>query len=1452
MSDPSYTAGTARLNIAPHWGTFFQDVNARLRANQSELQVKVVPEGVHEFRSGLEAQLRSMRPKIKVGVDLDTDDLSSRLHARLAMMRPEIAVKANVDLAHATAEMAAFRQWASRPIHISVNLDTHGAIGGMSTLTSMMQSLGHLISSLPPIPNPLGGGGGGGGGPIPNLLGGGGAGGMGGKAGAIGVAASGATLALKGLAAVSMVPLIGQLTKAAGVLALLPAMATAAAATISTIAIGSTGIKDAFEKGKAYSENGPKEAEAAARAAAAAQRSLEAAQKNAARTAEQGADAIARAERNLADAQKNARAAQDDLTQTRKDAQRQIEDLNLSLRNAQLTEEDAVLSIREAWKRLQEVRFSGADADTVERADLSYRQAIQRLAEVRSRGAELQREADKANAAGIEGAENVVAAKEQIAAADEAVAQAQIDRDRTYRDSAEANAEALQQIADAQEALADAQKSGSASLDAYNEALANLSPSARAFVEATRALGDEWKNLRMSVQEALFDGMGQKITDLAGGYLPLLTESLSKLAEVLNGGLKSAMDWLMTDQVKGDISKVLENTALALEPLLKALGHLGQAMLDITVVGSELLPGMNETFEGGAKGFADTIRRMREDGSLEEWMRGAINAFGTLMGILRNVASFVKSVFTATDDIGQDWMKDIQDTTKRLADWAKSPEGQKSIEEYFEKIRGIVEGLVKIIELTFRLGGAIESMFKSFGFDPFGGLSKLLDPKSSPMERLGGALDSMPATAAPKKLLSGLNTTEGAAVPEGTDPASVTPGKTPIELFAEKVQFVLSPVEKMISTITDKWREFVGSIRDGWENWILPAFTALKEDGLTGVANFFLDKITNGAVKSWQELPAAIMGGVGAILREHFPGLMGGIDKLREKFSELPMSFSEVWNSILFSAGEFVNHFIGMINNGVGGLWNTVDRFLFGKLGAWDPIPEVSWGALPSTAQKGPGAQKVPGLESGGFVPLEPGTQWGKDGVLRVLAPGEFVFSKPAVDAAGVENLTAFNAAARGGRWPSTEGMFAMEAGGRVTRDDPAWEMLKRGHDFAKAQDGKPYQWAGPTGPGSSFDCSGFMLSIAAEILGYNPWQRYGYTGSFNPTTGGPLGFKPGLGAGLSVGVFDNPGGEGGGHMAGTLSGVEGLPDINVESGGWPSMVKYGTNNAAGASNSQFPWKFHLPIVDGAFIDPGPGGGSMGPTREEQTSYVEKFFDKLVGPVRDRIAAAAGSPPPELRNLPVAAFDKLIDPVREKIVENTMLLDVMADAVNKLKNAVTAPATNLLDFVFNRDTGGNLPPGLNLVLNKTGQDEYVMNPEQWQLIGDLSTAAREIGPVLAELLGGETTPAPEQTMTYEQYAALSPEARRTFDDYGDPTQALLATSPQGQALAWADMYSTKAQDYVRDTGRQILDELGAEMFGFTSGVQVGTIVTQDVPSAMTRLQRLADMAARGYNRTNGR
>ncbi|NKV87994.1 hypothetical protein GS927_13600 [Rhodococcus hoagii] len=486
-----------------------------------------------------------------------------------------------------------------------------------------------------------------------------------------------------------------------------------------------------------------------------------------------------------------------------------------------------------------------------------------------------------------------------------------------------------------------------------------------------------------------------------------------------------------------------------------------------------------------------------------------------------------------------------------------------------------------------------------------------------------------------------------------------------------------------------------------------------------------------------------------------------------------------------------------VFNNGIGAAWSKVDDFLGGRLPDWKPIKEIGEGGALSG---------VPGMARGGMVPLEPGAVRGQDSVLRNLMPGEIVMSVPAVNAAGADNLLAFNQAALQGKNPSAEGMFqwGMAEGGRVQRDDPAWEMLKRGHDFAKAQDGKPYQWAGPSGVGSSFDCSGFLLSIAAEVLGRNPWQRYGYTGSFNPASGGPFGIKPGLGAGLSFGVFDNPGGDGGGHMAGTLSGVEGLPDINVESSGGEG-VRYG-RGARGATNPMFPWQFHLPIVDGAFVDPGPGGSS-GPSQADQKGFLARkageLFDKLTDPLGDAIKAGMGKllGGGGFAEIPGALYDNVRDAVRESITDKIQgLTDGIRDVYEKVKGL--ASNLNPLSWV-SRDTGGVLKPGLTAVYNGTGVNEYVLNPENMQRLSEIVQALTD--PAFRDrLFRGETLMADQ----FGDAPRLDPAVE---------AQIATASDRQIEVDKWADLQESswsRVEKYAIDNWGGMVESLVSAGVGY--------------------------------------
>ncbi|MBM4686254.1 hypothetical protein GS532_21215 [Rhodococcus hoagii] len=1008
----------------------------------------------------------------------------------------------------------------------------------------------------------------------------------------------------------------------------------------------------AFKAASKESDTSAKEARNSAKQQEKAQRQAAEAVKDAARTRVDG-------EKRVAAAQKAAQRAQESLTQARVDARRELDNYQLSLRGAYWDEKAAEGAVTDARKRLREANQfgSGADADDRRNARIDYEQAVQRLLETQQRNKELKAEAAEAARVGVEGSQKVRDAKDAQAEAEDGVTDA-------VESAARANEDAQKRIVDAQESLTEAMVAGSEAADAYRDALEDLSPAARDFVQKVRGLGDEWRSLRMVVQEGLFAGLGDEIVDLSDNLLPTFKDGLGGIATEINTGLKSALSDLGSESSKLDWTRILENTRLSIQPLMGGLTELMGAFQDIAAVGSDLLPGLSGSFEDTMKRFHEWTSSEEGQNSIRKFLDNAIQKMGELKDLVVAAAQAIGGIFATSNDSGESMVKGMTDGLKHFADWMKTAEGEAKMKQFWEDVRATVASLLQLVGDAVKLAGMLRgtpsqpredgtapkednrSIQDRFirGDDPYRSEGVVEKPQSKflgvpwmardyekdgvNVDKYGneivgrwgffpgfkrdsflggifGGRDRAPEAPKADPSIRGGFTESGDPNSMGfLDTKKLLEGSTGGGPGRGVIRFDDSQFD---TTKMDKWREtwgaLTGDVDQGWRTKLDPAFGGiLGRQGEIGTSSD--ENIGGTASDSWSGLGSLVDGSwtddilpVFTKIGEKLPGVSGF-------FGTAVAAIEGDWSKLKGYLAEPIDWVIREVfNNGIGRAWSAVDGFLGDRLPDWVPIKELGGGF-----SKGSGpAGKVTGMARGGMVPLEPGAIRGQDSVLRNLMPGEIVMSVPAVNAAGADNLLAFNRAALQGKNPSAEGMFqwGMAEGGRVQRDDPAWEMLKRGHDFAKAQDGKPYQWAGPSGVGSSFDCSGFLLSIAAEVLGRNPWQRYGYTGSFNPASGGPFGIKPGLGAGLSFGVFDNPGGDGGGHMAGTLSGVEGLPDINVESSGGEG-VRYG-RGARGATNPMFPWQFHLPIVDGAFVDPGPGGGGgSGPSQADQKGFLAR------------------------------------------------------------------------------------------------------------------------------------------------------------------------------------------------------------------------------------------------------
>ena len=542
------------------------------------------------------------------------------------------------------------------------------------------------------------------------------------------------------------------------------------------------------------------------------------------------------------------------------------------------------------------------------------------------------------------------------------------------------------------------------------------------------------------------------------------------------------------------------------------------------------------------------------------------------------------------------------------------------------------------------------------------------------------------------------------------------------------------------NVITPVWNGIAAAISFVWNTIILPVFDAIK---------LGMNAIGDAASWLWNSVIVPVWNGIGDTIRwvidnviaPAWEGMKSGLQAVGDFFSSVVDGIGRVWNGLRNLLAKPINFLIGTVyNEGIRKAWNKIGEFIPGLVSAPEipTIPEFRTG----------GALRGPGTGTSDDILM-----WGSNGehmvtAAEVLAAGghgvlyairdmiargvPFSWDNGrVVSELGASNLSRYGAAVqrKGLGNVDPEGLFnpllapKYKDGGEI-KLEPWMLQLAKGHEFARAQHGKPYQWAGPTGPGSSFDCSGFMGSIAAAILGGDPWRRYWATGSFGrgQGPGGPQGFVPGVDAGFSIGVTDDPGGPGGGHTAGVLGAVPGMFGVaRVESGGSIGDVHYG----AGPDVMSFMGQYHLPIGANGFFQPGDGM-SVGPTPEEQRGFlaekVHEVLTAITNPIKGAIVGAVGSPPPHWKSIPPQYLDAGVDVVSTGV---GAVIDGLGDLLSSAWTAAKGLGAGLLDAVNPFDSGG-VANGKGFMPKNIIAPERVLSPEQTRLFEILVTSLQAL------------------------------------------------------------------------------------------------------------------------------
>ncbi|MFD5161047.1 peptidoglycan DD-metalloendopeptidase family protein [Streptomyces hawaiiensis] len=651
------------------------------RAFKNRLQVafRSLPRpDVRLSTTGFDADLARVRARMetlsgkRIGVDVDVASAAAEIEAldaqlaALGSRSPNVQVRA--DIATARAELTAIQRQINDVDRDDVNIKVRANTAqAHAALLQLAVSLG-LVAAIPVIPIAAAG---------------------------IGAIASAAFTAVAGVGALTLaaVPAIMGVTKA--IQAKSAAEKEAATATDNSAAANVRAAQSALQMENAQNalaaahRNASRSIAQANRQVEDAERSLGQAAARAMEQREQAAQNVLRAERSLADAKRQARQAEEDLTRARADAAQQLSELNDQLERGKLDERSATLRLKEAEEELNRVRTSydaGVATELeMERAQLAYDEAAQSAKDQQKDYKQLQKDAEAAKKAGVDGNEGVKRALEQQADAQrnvhdqiEAVAEAQEQAARAQAESAQTVADAQRALSDAVRNAADTQVQAAESIEAAERGVESARLSGINTTTQAKTKADEYRQALAKLtpeQRDLYDSIaGPKgltaafkawSAELQPDVLPLFTRSVD--------GAKNSLPGL---------SPLVRNSADAVGELMD------RASRDLK----------NPFWQRFKKGIAENAKP-------------AIVGLGISFGnIFKGMAGIMDAFFPHMDSISER----MQKITGRFAKWGTSLRGSPAFEKFLDYV---TERSPVVSEAFGDIGGAIYDLARAL--EPF-------------------------------------------------------------------------------------------------------------------------------------------------------------------------------------------------------------------------------------------------------------------------------------------------------------------------------------------------------------------------------------------------------------------------------------------------------------------------------------------------------------------------------------------------------------------------------------------------------------------------------------------------------------------------------------------------------------------------------------------------------------
>lgn len=428
---------------------------------------------------------------------------------------------------------------------------------------------------------------------------------------------------------------------------------------------------------------------------------------------------------------------------------------------------------------------------------------------------------------------------------------------------------------------------------AYAAALEKLTPAAREFVGAVKEMQPALAGIKTAVQESLFDGLGQALTETANDALPVVRRGLVDAAEAMNGMGKNLLASIREVARDGSLRTMFDGATNGLKNLTRVPGQLLKGFVQ---VGAAAAPVFERMTAGIARGFDRLSQRMArsfEGGGMTAAIETAVGLLRQLAQVGRNVGQVLGNIFGAAQASGGGFVGTLQTITGMLAQVTANPAFQQGLQALFQTMNllattaapllgqalAAIGPIVAALQPAFQvlieaLGQALQPIIAALGpvllqlAQTFGQLVIAIAPLLPPLGQLIAAI--LPLLIPPLQLLAAVFTALAPVIEvvAGFISATLVPAVTAL----------LGPVQTAVDWLTNLAQDAFPAVANAANTIVGPALNTLKD--AFGKAKDAITPLVDGVMKIVNEaIPplSAALDAIGGVLKDTFAGAIDNV-----------------------------------------------------------------------------------------------------------------------------------------------------------------------------------------------------------------------------------------------------------------------------------------------------------------------------------------------------------------------------------------------------------------------------------------------------------------------------------------------------------------------------------------------------------------------------------------------